>query len=190
VGTSAALRLRWLLAVLATILVLTAGWPLISTTVAGLRPLIAGATVTVGPSATSSGRITVGPGWSVLTSSTNPHEYYSFGRGAVRLLVRYVRLTRAGDRRQLWQGMRQMLRVGYPGLTPGRPRPIIVADGSRGLIAHLSGPGRSGKAAVVAAPAAPFAIEIVMVGPSSASAVLVAVGLPVLRSLRFPAATR
>jgi len=190
VGASAALRLRWLLAVLAIIVVLTGGWPLVSTTVANLRPLVAGTTVTIGPSAVSSGRITVGPGWSVLSSSTNPHQSYLFGRGAVRLSVRYVRLTRTGDRRGLWRALRQMLRLGYPGLTPGRPRPIVVADGNRGLIGQLSGRGRSGKAAVVAAPAAPFAIEMIMVGPSSSNALQLAVGLPVLRSLRFPAAAR
>jgi hypothetical protein len=174
--------------VLAVITLLTAGWPLISDTVAGHRPIPAGTTITVGPTAAESGRVTVGPGWSVLTANSDPRQYYSFGRGALQLSVRYVSLSRPGENGPLIRGMRQILRISNLGVTAGRPRTITTADGSRGLIAVLSGPGRTGQAAVVVAPARAFAIEMVMVGPPSTLGAIHAAGLPVIRSLRFPAA--
>jgi hypothetical protein len=176
--------------VLAVIVLLTAGWPLVSSTVAGHRPLAAGATLTVGPSATDSGRVTVGPGWSVLTANSNPHQYYSRSRGQVRLSVRYVGLARLGQQGQLWRGLRQILRIGSPGVTAGRPRPFTTAGGGRGLMADLAAPGRTGRAAVVTAPARPFAIELIMLGPASSAAAMQHSGLPIMRSLRFPVAAR
>jgi hypothetical protein len=176
--------------VLAVIVVLTAGWPLVSATVAGHQPVAAGTTVTVGPSGTESGRVTVGPGWSVLTASSNPQQYYSFSRGALRLTVRYVSLARVGERGPLFKGMRQILRIGYPGVTAGRPQVLITAAGDHGLTASLSGAGHTGQAAVVAAPTQPFAIEMVLLGPPSTVRAVRAAGLPVIRSLRFPAAPR
>jgi hypothetical protein len=181
-------RLRWLLAVLAVIVTLTAGWPLVSTTVAGDRPLAAGTTVTVGPSRASSGRVTVGPGWSVLTARSDPNRSYSLARGALRLSVRYVSLVSPPAQASLWRGLRQVLRIGNPGLTPGRPRVFTTSDGSQGLIAFLSGPGRTGQAAALAAPDGTFAIEMIMLGPPGTARVMRSAGLPVLRSLRFPAA--
>lgn len=175
---------------LAVIVLLTAGWPLISTMVAGHRPLAADTTVAVGPTSASSGRVTVGAGWSLLTANTNPEEYYSFGRGALQLQVRYVSLLRPGDNGPLLRGMRQILRIGIPGIVAGRPRVITSADGSRGLIAVLSGPHRTGQAAVFAAPAGAFAIEMIMLGPPSTARAIHDAGLPVIRSLRFPRAAR
>lgn len=186
----AGLRLRWLLGVLAVIVVLTAGWPLVSATVAGHRPLAAGTTITVGPTASSSGRVTVGPGWSVMTANSNPKQYYAIDRGPVRLSVRFVRLARTGQSGPLWRGLLQILRIGSPGVTPGRPQVITTADGGRGVIAALSGPGRIGRAVVVAAPDRPYAIEMIMLGPASTLQAMHASGMPIIRSLRFPAATR
>lgn len=125
-----------------------------------------------------------------MTASSNPQQYYLFGRGAVRLSVRYVSLATPGERAMLWQGLRQLLRIGNPGVTPGRLEVMTTADGNRGLIATLSGPGRTGRAAVVAAPSGSFAIEMIMLGPSSTAPVIRTSGLPVMRSLRFPAAAR
>lgn len=175
---------------LAVIVVLTAGWPLVSTAVAGHRPLAAGATVRVGPTVAESGRVTVGPGWSVLTASTDPRQFYSLRRGALRLSVRYVYVTSAAGPGQLWQGLRQLLRVGNPGVTPGRPQVITTVDGSRGLTAALSGAGQTGRAAVFAAPTGRFAIEMIMLGPPSTAPAMRIAGLAVLHSLRFPAARR
>jgi hypothetical protein len=176
--------------VLAVIVVLTAGWPLVSSTVAGHRPLAAGTTVTVGPSAAESGRVRVGPGWSVLTANSNPQRFYSLSRGALRLSVRYVSLAGIGARAPLMQGMRQLLRIGYPGVRAGRPQVLRTAAGGRGLMVLLSGAGRTGRAAVVASPDRAFAIEMVLVGPSSTVRAIETAGLPVVRSLRFPAAAR
>jgi hypothetical protein len=176
--------------VLAVIVVLTAGWPLVSATVAGHRPVAAGTTVAVGPSGTESGRVTLGPGWSGLTASSNPRQYYSFSRGALRLSVRYVGLARVGERGPLFRGMRQILRLGYPGVTAGRPEVLITAAGDSGLTASLAGAGRTGQAAVVAAPTQPFAIEMVVLGPPNTARAVQAAGLPVIRSLRFPAEPR
>jgi hypothetical protein len=176
--------------VLGVIVVLTAGWPLVSMAVADHRPLAAGATVTVGPSAAESGRVTVGPGWSVLSANSNPRQFYSFARGGLRLSVRYVSLAGIGERARLLQGMRELLRIGDPGVTAGRPRALTTVDGSRGLIATLSGPDRTGRAAVVVSPARAFAIEMVLLGPPSTVRAIEAAGLPVIESLRFPAAAR
>ncbi len=175
---------------LAVIVVLTAGWPLVSSTVAGHRPLAAGKAITVGPTTQDSGRVTVGRGWSVLTASSNPEQYYLFSRGALQLSVRYVSLPRSGEQGPLLRGMRQVLRIGNPGVRPGPPLAFVTADGSKGLMTVLYGPGRTGRAAVVAAPTRPFAIEMVLLGPPSAMRAIVAFGLPVLTSLRFSAAAR
>jgi hypothetical protein len=176
--------------VLAVIVALTAGWPLVSAMVSGNRPLAPGTTVTVGPSAADSGRVTVGRGWSVLTANTNPRQFYSLGHGALRLSVRYVspiKLARPGE---LWQGLRQMMRVANPGVSPGRLQVITTRAGDRGLTAALSGHGQTGRAAVFPAPARRFAIEMIMIGPPSTARTIRTAGLPILESLHFPAAAR
>jgi hypothetical protein len=176
--------------VLAVVAVLTAGWPLVSMAVADHRPLAAGTTVTVGPSAAESGRVTVGPGWSVQSADSNPQQVYSFARGGLRLSVRYVSLAGIGKHARLLPGMRQLLRIGDPGVTAGRPRALTTADGSRGLMAMLSGPDRTGRAAVVVSPTRAFAIEMVLLGPPSTARAINAAGIPVIESLRLPAAAR
>jgi hypothetical protein len=171
--------------VLAVIVILTAGWPLVSATVTGHHPLADGATIAVGPTSASAGHVTVGPGWSVMTASSNPQHFYSLGHGAVQMSIRYVSL--AGEQDQLWPGLRQILRIVDPGVALGQPRPVTTADGSRGLVADLSGSGRAGEAQVVAAPARTFAIEMILVAPSSTAQAMRAAGRPVLRSLRLGA---
>lgn len=179
-------RLRWLLAVIVVMALLTAGWPLVSSTVASQRPLAAGSRLTVGPGHGRSATVTVGPGWFLQSGSSDPRRGYSLQHGPVRLSIFFVALA-SGQTPLLPAGLRRMVRLGYPGVVLGELQPITTAGGYRGLTGKLSDGGRAGVAAIFPGPARAFAIEMITMAPRRAARTVQTVARPIVLSLRFPA---
>jgi hypothetical protein len=184
-------RLRWLLAVVSVMALLTAGWPLLNTAVSDKLPLTRGAALRIGPGGPNSATLRVGPGWSLRPAESNQARGYSLRRGAASLSIAYVTLAERSEAPLLWDGLRAILRIRSPGLRLGSPAAITSIQGRAGLTGTLTSRGAAGAAAIFVGPAGTFAIEVIGLAPwSPGGAAAIAAIRIVIRSLVFPAAPR
>ena len=183
-------RLRWLLLVVAVMVLLTAGWPLLNSLVADKQKLPAGSALQIGPTGPDSATIRVGPGWTVLPGETDPSQGYLLRRGAVAVSIGYVSLVHAYQAASIWGGLRRLMRVSNPDVSLGPPTAVTSGQGNKGLSATATTARSTGAAAVFVAPSGTYAIRIIALAPPSARPAAAATWLLVTRSLRFPAAAR
>jgi hypothetical protein len=182
--------LRWLIIVVAVIVVVTVGWPVVSLAVSDDHPVAAGQPLTIGPDSALSATFTPGRDWVVRSAETDPILHWSLSDGAVDVAVVYVMVISPSQVGRLWPGLQSDLRLGDGSARLGRPAGITSAAGSSGLTGTLTANDRAGQAAVFAGPSGKFAIEIVSVAPVQDGAAARAAAALVARSLRFPAAAQ
>jgi hypothetical protein len=187
---SARTRIRWLLIVIAIMVVLTAGWPLINLAVSDHRHLAANTSLVVGPSRPDSARVTVGPGWSMLTSESNPHLGYELQRGTVEVSIVYVRLIEHAHAAALWSGMRELVRIDHPGASLSAPRSITSRHGTEGDAGLVTGQNLKGTATVYTDPGRNFAIELLVVAPDHSVLANLVAAQRIIASLIFLSAAR
>jgi hypothetical protein len=180
--------LRRLGAVVVIIAGLTAGWPLVNTLVSSRQPVAANTTFVIGPRRSQSARFTVGPGWSMLRSQSDPRRGYSLSWGPMHMSVFYVAPVLPADAVELWPGLLTILQISHPGARLGAPGLITSFYGDKGLAGEVTGRGFAGHAVIFANLARRFAIEMVMLAPKSASARQIAAAERVVRSVKFPSA--
>lgn len=187
---SAPWRLRWLLVVVVVMAVLAAGWPLVNASISSTQPLAAGRTLTVGPDSRDIARFTVGPGWSLVTSQSNPQQNYQLSRAGATLTVNYVTLTDSTAAAKLWSGLRSIIRIGDASARLSASHPVRNSPGIKGLSGTQTlSRGRTGIAAIFPAPGGKFAIEITAAArPGAAAANLAA--RSIARSISFPGVQR
>jgi hypothetical protein len=183
-------RLRWLLVVVVAMTVLAAGWPLVSASISSTQPLAAGRTLTIGPDSRHIAHFTIGPGWSLVTSQSNPQQNYRLSRAGAILTVSYVTLTSSPAAAKLWSGLRSIVRIGDASARLSASRPVRNSQGIKGRTGTQAlSRGRTGIAAIFPAPGGKFAIEITAAAePGAAAAHLAA--RRVARSISFPAVRR
>jgi hypothetical protein len=186
-ASASRMRVRWLVIVIAVMILLTGGWPLINTAVSNRHPLKPGERLMIGPGHGKSGQIMVGPGWSLLSAASNPLYGYTLRHGAVLMSVNYISLVNSGQAQHLWAGLRQLLLVTNPGTRLGRPGSIISTYGHSGSIAMVSGKRMTGSAAIFVDPSRDFAVEMIMLAPRTQHPVVFGPGLKVITSLQLPA---
>ncbi len=184
------LRLRWLVIVVAVMAALTAGWPLLNLAVPDLQTLAAGTKLTVGPKPSESAQFTVGPGWSLVRSQSNPRRGYSLRDGAAQVSISYVALASGARTTALWTGLREILQVSHPGARLGKPSPITNGQGAKGVASLVAAGGLYGTATIFARPSRRYAIEMIMLSPGNESLIGRAAARRVVRSLRFPPPAR
>jgi hypothetical protein len=184
-----AVRVHWLLLVLAIMILLTAGWPLLNLAAADRHRVHPGTVLAVGTDPADSARITVGPGWSVRPAESNPMEGYSLQRGHVVVRISYINLVEKAHQATLWSGLRAIMRLGLPGVRLSRPVPTMSAHGSRGVTGSVSDHSLIGTAAIFPGPSGQYAVEIVILAPRAAPAGLAA-AQRMMRSVRFAGARR
>jgi hypothetical protein len=182
--------LRWLIVVVAVIVALTVGWPLISQAVSDSQPVVAGQPLTIGPDGDRSATFTPGADWAVRSAETNSILRWSLSDGPVDVTVLYVTLILPSQAGRLWPGLENVLRIGDGSARLGQPAAVATADGSQGLTGTVTANGYAGQAAVFARPDQNFAIEIVGVGPAADGAAAQAATALVARSLRFRGAAQ
>jgi hypothetical protein len=181
-------RLRWLVIVIAIMAVLTAGWPLINLAVSNNRRVSPNTKLTVGPSHKNSAQVTVGPGWLMQSSQSNPHMAYSLRRGGVTLSIVYVDLLSRSDVGGLWRGMDQILRISQPGTRLSAPLSITSANGFKGDAGSVTSRRIKGTAAVFANRPRQYAVEIVVIAPRRTPRANLVAAQRIVRSVLFPAA--
>ncbi len=176
-----------LIAILAVIAALTAGWPIASAAISGNRPLRAGELLSIGPDSAHRAELAVGPGWALQQSQSNPKTNYVLRNGGIRLSVVFVWLASRDQSAGLWTGLRQLLQAANESARLGQPVPVISSHGAAGQTARLRQDGQTGLATIYPAPPKTFAIEIISLGPPGALGPQAA-ARQVALSLRFPAA--
>jgi hypothetical protein len=182
--------LRSLIIVLAVIVALTVGWPVVSRAVSDDQPVAAGQPLTIGPAGSHSATFTPGPDWAVHSAETNTVESWRLSHGPVDLTVAYVTLLSRSQAGRLWAGLQRTLLLGDASARLGRPATFTSADGGQGLTGTVTANDLAGQAAVFVGPDADFAIEIVSAAPVDDRAAAQAATALVARSLRFPAAAQ
>ncbi len=180
-------RLRWLAVVVATMALLTAGWPLLNSAVANRQPLAAGSRLTIGTSPASSGVVTVGPGWSIQPEQSNPRQEYVLRKDGLELVISHIGLVNPDQVPRIWQGMRQILAVTNPGSRLSKPITISTAHRLRAFTGAVTGPRLIGMVTIFPGPSREFAIVMLVLVPRRASPELRAAALQVTTSLIFTA---
>src|SRR5258708_2103113 len=160
-------RLRWLLAVVTVMALLTAGWPLLNSAVSDNLLLSRGAALRIGPGGPNSATLRVGQGWSLRPAESDPARGYSLRRGAASLSIAYVSLAERSQAPLLWDGLRAILRIRNPGLRLGSPEAMTSRQGRPGLTGALTSRGAAGAATIFVGPAGTFAIEMIVLAPRS-----------------------
>jgi hypothetical protein len=184
------LRLRWLTVVILVMAVLTVGWPVINVAVPNRRTLTSGTILSLGPGQADLVRLTVGPGWSIVPSQTDPRFDYVLRRGPVELAISYVALIDRAHIAYLWTGLRQVIEVSNPGIRLGRPSPYKTAQGRRGAQGALASPADIGTATVVRNPSGTFAVEMVLVSPRRAGRANLIAAQQLMHSIHMAAGPR
>ena len=170
---------------------LTAGWPLLNTTVSDSQPLAAGAALRIGPGGANSAVVRVGHGWSMRPAESNPARSYSLRRGAATATVAYVAMADRSAVPRLWKGLRAILRIESPGLRLGSPTPVTSSQGRAGKTGAVTSRRTVGAATIYVGPSRTFAILIIVLAPRNARGVAaLAPTRMFVRSVLFPAAQR
>lgn len=183
-------RIRWLLIVVAVMAVLTAGWPLINLAVSDNSRIAANSSLEVGPSSQNAARVTVGPGWSMLSAQSNPHRGYVLQRGGVEVSITYVRLISHDHAAGLFTGMRQLVRMLHPDAELSRPRDVTTVHDYEGDLGTVRGPDLSGTASVFTDSGRNFAIEMFVIAPRRTVRANLIAAQRIVRSLLFLPAAR
>jgi hypothetical protein len=183
-------RLRWLITIVGLMVLLAAGWPLVSRAVSDNQPASAGVPLTIGLDSSHSAQFTLGRGWIIRSAATDPKQQWVLRRGPVDMSVTYVTLVKPSQASQLWPGLRRILRLGSSSAQLGKPARLISPQGGDGLTGPVTVDDRAGQAVVFPAVGADFAIEIVSVAPADSSQAARTAATQVVRSLRFPAGAR
>ncbi|WP_433336873.1 hypothetical protein [Spirillospora sp. CA-294931] len=154
---------------------LTAGWPLLNAVLPDTERLRAGSTLTLSPGAVAgdgdapkSARFTVGRGWTMSRSESNPRNGYRLRHGTVELAVAYLMPPRAARAHQFWSGLRETVKIADAGARLGRPNPVTNARGTSGVTGTLDHAGRTGRASIFPSRAGDYAVEIQILGPPGA----------------------
>jgi hypothetical protein len=178
-------RIRWLVAVVAVMALLTAGWPLLNRTVADTRPLAAGSSLTIGSGGTVSARMIIGHGWHLMPAESNPRQRYLMRAGPTLVDMYTVTLPARVSDAELWAGMRQVIRVRHAGVSVGTMTPFISPTGQAGLTGPVAGGAVAGTATVFIAPADVGALEVVVLAPRRDADGIKAATTLLMRSVTF-----
>jgi hypothetical protein len=181
------LRLRWLTVVLVVMAGLTVGWPLINLAVSNRSALAAGTMLRLGPGKADLAEFTVGPGWLMVPSQTDPRLDYSLRRGAVDMTVSYVAVIDGARPAELWAGFQKVIQVSNPGVRLGPPSTYKTAQGRLGDEGMLSSSADTGTATVVRNASDTFAVEMILIGPRHGSHGNLAAAHRIMHSLQIPA---
>jgi len=179
-------RLHLLAIVIGVMALLTAGWPLLNLAISDHRSVAANSSLTVGVSHHSSGTMTLGPGWTMLSAQSDPQDTYSLVRGPTEMVLDYVPLIDPDQIPHLWNGLRRIQQFEHPGSTLSAPVPITSGRGYEGQAGVLGDGNLIGSAAIFPSPSGKFAIEMTVLStPGSGQQVLATIARSI-STLRFP----
>jgi hypothetical protein len=176
---------RGVAVLVAVVVLVTAVWPLASAALPDGQPLAAGRVLVIGPDRGHSARFTVGRGWSMLASQSDPTQGYSLRQGDMTVTVGYVSLLGRGQAGQLWAGLRRIVQSDHSGSRLGPMRVIRVSQTVTEDTGYLAEGAMAGEAAVLPDLLEVYAIEVTILAPAGADTARLRAAERVIRSLRF-----
>ncbi|MEU3017002.1 MULTISPECIES: hypothetical protein [unclassified Nocardiopsis] len=168
----------------AVIVVLTGGWALVNAGLPSSEAVPPGQSVALGSGEGYGASLTFDEGWELDTGSSTHGQQFLFAKGPVNLQVSFVEPTERVDAPELWNGLREMVRVGDASATLGEPRPITSEAGAEGLTGDLSIGEHTGVASVFPSPNGGFAVETQAIG-AEATTQDITEAERVVRTIRF-----
>ncbi len=172
----------------AVVAVLTAGWALVNAGLPQTEDLAAGQNITLGSGDGYEASMSVDDGWELDTGSSAQGERYVLTKGPVNLQVRVVTPVARASATELWEGMREIVRVGDASAALGEPKPVTSEGGAEGLTGDLHVQQRTGTATVFPSPGGDFAVQTQAIGADATPAEL-ADAEQLVQSIRFNQAT-
>ncbi|WP_182664666.1 hypothetical protein, partial [Streptomyces calidiresistens] len=155
------------LLVLAVVVALTTGWPLLSAAVSVTTPLDEGTGLRLEAPRGADARLTVhGTGWELHRPAVLPGAGWSLSRGDVRFEARPVVPVEDTPRAPaelpaaLWNGLDRLVRIADPDARLGEPTDTETLGGLPALTGPLEREGCTGAAWVIPAPDAVNAVQI------------------------------
>ena len=164
--------------------VLTGGWALVNSALPETEELDRGQSMTLGSSETHQASVTFDDGWELDTGSSSQGQQYLFTKGPVNLIVSVVRPVDRATAAELWEGMRDIVRVSDASAALGEPKPVTSESGAEGLTGDMHIRQHTGSATVFPAPRGDFVVEAQAFG-ADASQTELADAEKLLQSLRF-----
>lgn len=168
----------------AVIAVLTGGWTLLNASLPRTEDLAAGQNITLGSGQGYEASMSFDDGWELDTGSSTQGERYVFSKGPVNLRVSVVTPPVRATATELWEGMRDIVRVGDATAALGEPEPVTSEGGAEGLTGDLHIRQNTGTAAVFLSPGGDFAVET-QAFSSDATPTEVADAEELVQSIRF-----
>lgn len=149
------------------IAVLTGGWALVNSALPETEELAEGQSMVLGSSETHEASVTFDDGWELDTGSSSQGRQYLFTKGQVNLIVSVVRPVERATALELWEGMRDIVRVRDASAALGEPEPVTSESGAEGLTGDMHIQRHTGVAAVFPSPNEGFAVQAQILGPEA-----------------------
>ena len=167
----------------AAVAILVGGWTAVSAALPDSKPVSSGHSMVIATDSGHEAKLSFDDGWELYPGSSSAGQQYRFGKGAVRLHVTVVTPPEGSSETELWEGMREVARVGDSSASLTDPRPVTAESGAKGLTGTLHSNKEIGTAALFPSPNGGFAVESIAVGEESGGDLADAEKL--LQSIRF-----
>lgn len=167
----------------AAIAILVGGWAAVNTVLPDTTPVKSGHSMVIATGSGHQAKLSFDDGWELHPGSSSAGQQYEFGKGPLRLRITVVTPTERSSETELWEGMREVVRVGDPSASLTDPRPVTAESGAEGLTGTLHSNREIGTAALFPSPNGGFAVESLAIGEGSGGDLAEAEKL--LRSIRF-----
>lgn len=179
-------RSNWvpLAVAVAVVAVLTGGWALVNSALPATESLTDGHSMTLGSGGGYEASVTFDDGWELHPGSSSQGQQYLFSKGPVDLRMNVAVPSQRASAPELWEGMRDIVRVGDASARLDDPQPVTSDGGAEGLTGTLHSDRHTGSAAVFPSPNGEFAVESQVFG-AEASQTELAEAEQLLQSLRF-----
>lgn len=168
----------------AVVVVLTGGWALVNAGLPATEELPEGRTMTLGSGENYEASVTFDDGWEINTGSSSLGQQLLFKKGPVNFQVSVVNPPEKTTAPELWEGMRDIVRVGDASAALGEPKPVTSESGAEGLTGDLHMGQHLGSATVFPSPGGDFAVETQAIGAKAGPAEL-ADAEKLVQSIRF-----
>ena len=156
----------------AVVAVLTGGWALVNAALPATETMTSGHSMTLGSGEGYEASMVFDEGWELDKGASSQGQHYLFTKGPVNLNMAVVVPPGRATATELWEGMRDTVRVDDAGATLDDPEPVTSDRGAEGLTGDLHTHQHTGTATVFPAPSGDFAVEAQAVGADATPAEL------------------
>lgn len=154
----------------AVVVVLLGGWALVNTVLPSGTPVAAGQSMTIASAEGHEAKLTFGRGWEIFPGDSSAGENYRLGHGSTQLRLNVALPERRASDIELWEGMRNIVRVGDPSASLTDPQPVTTASGAEGLTGVMHSNRNTGTATLFPSPNKGFVIEATATGAGQGEA--------------------